>query len=80
MVVALLRRVYTRLGLNLFKNKHDCHWIGFEVEKRSVSSSSSTSSTGNNTFNLFRASVSYQNFYEDEFRSYVSSYLEEQRH
>lgn len=34
MAAALLRRVYTRLDLSLFKSKHDYHGVGFEVEKR----------------------------------------------
>lgn len=34
MVLALPRRAYTSLGLNLFENIHDCHGFGFEVEMR----------------------------------------------
>lgn len=50
MVVALPRRAFTRLGLNLFENVHDYHGIGFEVEKRLYLPHLQLALTANNTF------------------------------
>lgn len=67
MVVAVLRSIYTTLDLYLFKSKHDCHRIGFEVEK---------SWTANNTLYLFKSSCLLPepaSFSGDEFRLCMSA-------
>lgn len=63
MVVALLRRVYTRLDLNLFKSKHDCYGIGFEVEKRLYLAHIQWAELQTTHVTCSRASVCYQNLH-----------------
>lgn len=73
MVVALLRRVYTTLDLNLFKSEHDCHGIGFEVVKRFYLAHIRLA---DNTLNLFKSSCLLPEpacICGDEFRLCVSA-------